>query len=121
MEKFGERERADGASAVGVVDVVAVGERIGRDVQDLFSRSILWSTRFWVTLVNRWNLLGGLVAAAGDEPLHLADRGRQIVQRGIQVGPAAVEHAGEGREPVLELNDLGVAVAQRRDEESAGS
>ncbi len=62
------------------------------------------------------DLLGGLVAGAGDEALRLADDLGQVRQRGVEVGPAVVEHAGQRREPVLELHDLVVAVAQRGDE-----
>ena len=61
-------------------------------------------------------LLGGFVASAGDEPLHLADRHRQIRQRRIEVGSAVVDHGAQGREPVLELHDLLIAVAQCADE-----
>ena len=48
------------------------------------------------------DLLGGLVPAARDEALHLADRDRQIGQRRVEIGPAVVEHAGQRRQPVLE-------------------
>ena len=75
-----------------------------------------WSTRFCVTLAKPLNLFGGLVAGSGHESLHLADRFGQIRQRGVEIGPAVVEHAGERGEPVLELHDLLLAVAQRGDE-----
>ena len=60
-------------------------------------------------------LFGRLVAAARDETPHVADCGRQVRQRRTQIG-LVVHHAGQGGEPVLELDDLLVAVTQCGDE-----
>ena len=62
------------------------------------------------------HLFGGLPAAAGDEPLHLDHRAGQVGQRGVQIRPAAVDHTGQAGQPILELDDLGVAVPQHRHE-----
>ena len=69
-----------------------------------------------MTLPSSLNLFGGLVPGAFDETLRLADDVGQVLQRGIEVGPAVVDHACQRREPVLELHDLVVAVPKRGDE-----
>ena len=61
------------------------------------------------------NLLRRLSATVGDELSYLSDDVGDIGQRGIEIGAAAVEHAGECREPILELNDLLATVAESGD------
>ncbi len=111
-----ERERPGHTAGRRVVDVLVVGDRVRRHVQDVLQRQ---------PIVNEVlsdggqasDLLGGLFAAACDEALHLADRDREVRQRRVQVGPAVVHHAGQTGQPVLEHDDLLLAVAQRADED----
>ena len=81
-----------------------------------FSKAILLSTSDLGDVGQPLNLFGGLVPAAPRRSAAPRDRDGQVGQRRVQVGPVVVQHAGQGREPVLELNDLFLAVAQRADE-----
>ena len=99
-----------------VVDVQVVGDRVRRHVQDVLQRHSV------VDQVLRdgcqaSDLLGRLLATACDEALHLADRDRQVGQRRVQIGPAVVHHAGQTGQPVLEHDDLLLAVTQCADED----
>ena len=58
------------------------------------------------------DLFGGLVTAAGDEPLDVNHSSGQSGQRRIQIGAAALQHGRHVGKTVLELDNLGVAVAQ---------
>ena len=58
------------------------------------------------------NLLGCLVAAPGDESLHVVDCRGDVAQGGVEVGSAAVDHLGQRGETVLELDDLGVRISK---------
>ena len=108
-------EPSHDGSGVGVVVVEEVAERIRRAVQNVFQGHVVID-QVLRDIGQPGNLLAGLVAGAGDESLHLADRRRQISQRRVQVGFAVVDHAGERGQAVVELHDLDVAVAQRADE-----
>ena len=59
-----------------------------------------------------FDLFGCLIATARDEPLHVHHGARQIRQRAVQIRSAVVEHAADGGEAILELDDLDVAVPQ---------
>ena len=108
-------EPPDDGPGVGVVVVEEVAERVRRAVQNVLQSHVLIDEGLG-DVGQPGNLLAGLVAGSGDESLHLADRGRQIGQRRVQLGSAVVDHAGERGQPVVELHDLDVAVAQRGDE-----
>ena len=84
-------------------------------MQDVFQRHVVIDQHLG-EVGQPLNLFGGVVTTSRDESLHLADRCRQICQRRVQIGPAVVEQAGQRGEPVVELHDLLVAVAQRGDD-----
>ena len=62
------------------------------------------------------DLLGGLVAATGNEPFDVADRTGQVGQGAVKFRAAVVEHAAHRGEAILERHDLIVTVPQCGDE-----
>ena len=115
VREVGQREGAGVVAGVWTVDVVAVGECVRRDVQDVLQRHLAVDQDLG-DVGQTLDLFGGRGARARDESLDLDDRHRQVVQRAVQIRSAVVEHAGQRRQPILELHDLGVAALQRRDE-----
>ncbi len=84
-----QRERPGNRTTVGVVDVLVVGERGRREVENVLEGQLVVGDDLR-QVAEPLNLLGGLVPGARNEALHLTQRDRQVRQRPVQIGPAVV-------------------------------
>ena len=112
--EIGQDERADRGAGVGVVACcTALAIAFGATCRTFFE-VLAVVDEVLGDVGQSLDLFGGLVPAARDESLSSRRRpSDRLVSARVQIGSAVVQDAGQRGEPVLELHDLVVAVAQR--------